>query len=346
MPAEGNVTEPSSGVVLPAKPVVVGLGPHGERAASPELIGLSSAILDEARKCAFKVAVLLHTTESDWAKRQVDGVRDILSAAGASLTHTVDCKYDIELQREAIDRLVAEHPDAVIAIPIGSGVLAEAFGGFARAGIKLVLLDNAPSGLLQSSDYVSVVSADNFGLGEIAAELLAPHIFHGGRVCILSYRPDFFATAQREIAFRRWVKDHRSDIRVDLLKFEAPGQAGHLLRRYLDGQQEIDGIFVVWDEPAAVCIPVLNELGMRPAVVTVDLGEVVAQELIAGHLIKGVAAQRPYEQGQIAATAAIAALLQKPVPSWIALPGLPVTSETVHAIFKHVGRSAWIVGSD
>lgn len=34
-------------------------------------------------------------------------------------------------------------------------------------------MDNAPTGLLPGKDYVSLISADNFGLGNMAAELLA-----------------------------------------------------------------------------------------------------------------------------------------------------------------------------
>ena len=43
-----------------------------------------------------------------------------------------------------------------------------------RAGKTLVLLDNAPSGLRPGVDYLAVSSADNFGLGAIAAELASP----------------------------------------------------------------------------------------------------------------------------------------------------------------------------
>ena len=104
--------------------------------------------------------------------------------------------------------------------------MSRAFRSCAAAGIKLVLLDNAPSGLLQEADYVSVVSSDNFGLGQIAASLLSPHIPTGGSVCVVAYKIDFFATAQREIAFGKWMRRERPDIALTQLKFEAPAQSG------------------------------------------------------------------------------------------------------------------------
>ena len=70
---------------------------------------------------------------------------------------------------------------------------------------------------------MSVVSSDNFGLGQFAARPLSPHIPRNGSVCIVAYNVDFFATAQREIAFDKWMRRERPDITLTQLKFEIPG---------------------------------------------------------------------------------------------------------------------------
>jgi len=67
----------------------------------------------------------------------------------------------------------------------------------------LVLMDNAPLGMVARRDYVSVVSADNFGNGEIAAEILADHIPDGGTACIVGYSADFYVTNERDLGFRK-----------------------------------------------------------------------------------------------------------------------------------------------
>jgi ribose transport system substrate-binding protein len=319
------------------RPPVVGLGPHGERAAPPELLGLSEEALAEARSRAFRVAILLHTTESDWARRQVDGIGAVLARAGASTVDIVDCRYDTRTQVNAIDALREARPDAVIGIPVGSTAVADAFRRLAAAGIKLVLLDNAPSGLVPEVDYVSVVSADNFGLGQIAADLLSRHIPTNGTACVAAYNVDFFATAQREIAFGKWMREHRPDITLGHVKFERPELAGEAIVPYLQAHPDLDGLFVVWDEPAVAALPVIRGRTQRPVVTTVDLGAAIADALMDGDIVKGVAAQRPFEQGEVAATAATLALLGRPVPAWIALPGLAVTHENATEMFKHVG---------
>lgn len=320
-----------------ARPLVVGLGPHGERAAPPGLLGLSEEALARARSLRFRVAILLHTTESDWARRQVDGIGSVLAKAGATTVEVIDCRYDAKVQADAIEALLKDKPDAVIGIPVGSTAVADAFRRLAAAGIKLVLLDNAPSGMVPEGDYVSVVSADNFGLGQIAADLMSPHIPANGTVCIAAYNVDFFATAQREIAFDKWMREHRPDITLAHVKFERPEQAGEAIGPYLDAHPGLDGLFVVWDEPTVAALPVIKQRGRSPVVITVDLGAAIASALREGDIVKGVAAQRPFEQGQVAATAAVMALMGHPVPAWIALPGLAVTTESATETFEHVG---------
>nr|WP_276315518.1 substrate-binding domain-containing protein [Mesorhizobium jarvisii] len=294
-------------------------------------------MLERARERAFRVAIVLHTTASDWAQRQIAGIKAGLEQAGAIVVDIVDCGYDAAAQIAAIERLVQSKPDAVISIPVGSTAVAAAFRKLAAAGIKLVLLDNAPSGLLQETDYVSVISSDNFGLGQIAASLISPHIRRNGTVCVVAYNEDFFATAQREIAFGKWMRHERPDITLTQLKFEVPANAGSAVGPYLDANPDLDGMFVVWDEPAVASLPAFSGRSRIPVMTTVDLGSAIAEALLGGKIVKGVAAQRPFEQGEIAAMAAIVGLSGNAVPPWIVLPGVAVTSGNVAEVYKHVG---------
>lgn len=320
--------------VIPAE---TGLGPHGERPAGSELAELTPEVCAEARTRGFKVAVLLHTQASDWSHRQVAGIRTRLAEAGAHLSDIIDCDYRPDLQTAAVERLIAARPDAVIAIPVGGTAVADAFRRLSTAGIRLVLLDNVPSGLLPERDYVSAISADNFRLGQIAAQLLAPHVQREGRVCIAAYNVDYFATAQREIAFCKWMRRERPDIHLDHIKFEAPGRAGEAVSAYLERGSVPNGFFIVWDEPAVAALPVLATCQPTPSMTTVDLGSAAAQALGEGWLLRGVAAQRPFEQGLTAAAAAILSLTGQSVPPWIVIPGIAVTKDNVAAVYRDVG---------
>ena len=308
---------------------IVGLGPHGERAAGPERLALSDVDADLIAKRGASVAIVLHTTQSDWAKQQLAGIARELGRHGAAVVEVVDCRFDPDTQNRALLRLGKEAIDAIISIPVGGANVAEAHRGIARGAAKLILLDNVPSGLLPGKDYASMVSADNFGLGKTAAELLSPHVPHGSTIGLINYAADFFVTNERALAFRTWMERYRPDAVVKSARFAHIEEAGKAVNNLLSENPETRGLFVVWDEPAIGAIKAVRERGLELPMTTVDLGITVAMELATGGLIKGIAAQQPYDQGVAAADAALLAIAGRQPPPWVALPGLAVTEQSV-----------------
>jgi ribose transport system substrate-binding protein len=316
---------------------ISGLGPHGERAAPADQLTLSEAGAEAARLRRFSVALVIHTTQSDWSRQNIAGIVTSLGRYSAALVEIVDCSFDVDRQLAALERLATEKAiDAVISIPIGNVGVAEAHMGLAKAGKTLVLLDNAPIGMLPRTDYASVVSADNFGLGKIAAELLAPHIPQRGMVGVLGYGVDFFATHERELAFQKWFATHRQDVRIERSKFFQPEQAGATVSSLVEQCSEVSGIFCVWDVPAMAAVEQLRKQGLSLPVTTVDLGHDVAEEMARGGMIRGIAAQQPYDQGSAAAIATLCALTGQKPPPWMAMAGLAVTVENVVEAFQVV----------
>lgn len=316
--------------------IITGLGPHGERGIPADQIVLSAEHAEAARKARFAVAVVLHTTTSDWSRQELAGIVTALGSHSAAVVEVVDCGFDTDAQGRALRRLAEEPIDAVISIPIGNAAIADAHRAIARAGKKLILLDNAPTGLLPGDDYSGVVSADNFGLGAIAAELLSPYLPEEGVAGILTYGVDFFATKEREIAFRKWMGAHRPDVTLVRSKFPTIEETGPAFDRLLAENDDLDGLFVAWDVPAIRASAAIRARGLSLPMTTVDLGNAVAKELSEGGLIKGVAAQRPYQQGTAAGTAALIALVGGQLPPWIALPGLRVTQDNVVEAYQVV----------
>jgi ribose transport system substrate-binding protein len=318
---------------------ITGLGPHGERAVPADQVTVSEADAEAARQRRFSVAIVLHTTASDWAKEELAGIVMTLGRYGAAVVDVVDCSFDADTQVAALERLAHEAVDAVVSIPIGSNRVAEAHRAISAVGKKLLLLDNAPTGMLPGTDYVSVVSTDNFGLGQIGAELLAPHVPHGGTVGILAYGIDFFATHEREIAFRKWMGAHRPDLTLVRGKFADVAQAGVITADLLKSHPQLAGLFAVWDVPAIAACAAMRAAGRTMPITTVDLGNEVAAELANTELIKGIAAQQPFDQGIAVGVATILGLLGREPPPWIALPGLAVTADNVVEAYQVVWRA-------
>ncbi|MBM1218614.1 substrate-binding domain-containing protein [Ponticoccus sp. SC2-23] len=322
-----------------ASHTISGLGPHGERASDPRRLVITASDAAAARAGGFRVAVVLHTLSGNWSEQHLAAIAGTLGDVSIPLLDVIDCEFDPDRQIAALDRLIAERPDAIISLPVDNTAVAEAHLRVARAGIKLLLLDNAPTGLLPGKDYVSLVSADNFGLGRTAAELMAEHLPQGASVGVLSYDVDFFATNQREIAFTKWMTTQRPDVTLHTAGFGAPHLAGETARSFLEEHSALDGLFVVWDEPAVPVLEQLEELGARMAVTTVDLGEKVAPRLADGTILKGVAAQNPFSQGVAMAQVTILSLLGRQTPAWIALPGIPITPAGILGGYQSVWRA-------
>lgn len=319
--------------------LIAGLGPHGEKAAPPERLALSEAEADIARDRRFTAAVVLHSASSDWARQQLSGIVATLGRYSAAVVEVVYCGFKFAAQVEALARLTRERVDAIISIPVGNTAVADAHRNVARAGTKLILMDNAPTGLLPGNDYACVVSADNFGLGQMAASLLSPHIPRSGSVGILAHGVDFFVTNEREIAFRKWMEAERPDITLRQTKFSTVEQASRATGNLLDADPELSGLFAVWDEPAMRAVGVLRSRSRLLPMTTIDLGNAVAIELAGGEVLKGIGAQQPYDQGVAVAMATIMALVGGQPPPWIALPGLAVTQDDVIETYQVVWHS-------
>ena len=234
---------------------------------------------------------------------------------------------------------MAQKPDAVISLPVANHEVAFAHARLADAGIKLVLLDNVPTGLLPGGHYGTLVSADNFGLGKIAAEGLSAHLPPGAEVGLLGYAADFFATNQREIAFAKWMQANRPDVTIRQAGFGRIDEAALRTEALLAAHPDLAGFFVVWDTPALKAAEVLARQSRPIPMVTVDLGAEVAIGLAKGAPFAVIAAQQPYQQGLVAAQTTILTLLGRLTPAWIALPGIAVTRDNVVESFQRIWRS-------
>jgi ribose transport system substrate-binding protein len=317
---------------------ISGLGPHGERAAPPERVSLLPEDVAAARAVTRRVAIVLHTLDGDWTKLQISGMLGIFGDCGVVVTEVVDCGFSADRQVAELDRLIAAKPDAIVALPVANEQVAAAFRRVSEAGIRLILLENVPTGLLPGSHYTSLVSSDNFGLGKMAAAGLAPHLGQGAAVGVLGFAADFFATNEREIAFTNWLQANRPDVRAHVRRFGSMDEAADLALGMIADHPDISGLFVVWDTPAHSVATRLQTEGHAPAMATVDLGEDVAIALAAGRQFVSVAAQQPFQQGVAAARTTILALLGRTVPAWIAMPGVAVARGNVAESFQIIWR--------
>jgi ribose transport system substrate-binding protein len=276
----------------------------------------------------------MHYGGNDWSTAQVDGLKKRFGELGIKVIAVTDANFKPEKQVSDIETVLAKKPDIIVSIPTDPVATAGAYKKAAAAGVKLVFMDNIPKGFKPGKDYVSVVSADNYGNGVAAAHLMAKELDGKGKVGVIFHAADFFVTQQRYDAFKKTIADDYPDIEIAEEKGiggpDFAGDAEKAASAMLTKNPDLDGIWAVWDVPAEGVLAAARANGANDLkVTTIDLGQNVAIEMARNGLIKGLGAQRPFDQGVAEATLGGYGLLDKQAPPYVALNALPVTPDTL-----------------
>ena len=336
--AVGDLSAVDPASLIPEQ--IVGKGPNGEEPASPEDLTLTEEEATRVRAGGFDVGVVMQTMDIDWSTLQVQGITETLEKYGVEVAAVTDANFDVQQQIADIQNMIQIAPDGIISIPVDDTATAEAYRSVSEAGIKLVFIHQAPKGLKYPADYASVISPDNQGNGEVAAEMLADSVPQGGVIGIVDYGIDFFTTNQRTLRVQEWLATNRPDIEVRKTDFIDPSKAGDTAGNFATANPDLDGLFVIWDAPAMQTVSALRAAGLDIPNTTIDLGNEVASELAHGGLVKGLGAQRPYDQGVAEALAMMKSLIGAETPPWVALPAFPVTQANVLTAYKEIFHTA------
>lgn len=322
---------------LPDKEIL-SKGPNGEAAVSAKTLSLSPEELAKIREGKYTAAIAMHYAGNDWSTAQLKGLQDAFAKMGIEVIATTDANFKAEKQVSDIETILSKQPDIIVSIPVDPVSTADAYKKAAAAGVKLVFMDNKPNGLEPGKDYVSVVSADNYGNGVEAAHIMAKAIGESGEIGMIFHDADFFVTKQRTDAFEATIKEQYPNIKlIDKGGITGPNDGEKVASALLTKHPNLKGLFVVWDVPAEGALAAARSAGRNDLVITtIDLGTNVALDIASGGMIKGLGAQLPYDQGVAEAILAGYALLGKETSSYYAVPALPVTKDNILDAWKTV----------
>ena len=320
---------------------ILSKGPNGEEPSPASSVSLTAEEVEKIRGLKAKAAIVLHYARNDWSEAQVAGLNAQFGKMGIEVIAVTDAGFDPERQIADIQIVLAQNPQIIVSIPVDSDITAAAYRNASQKGVKLVFMDNIPSGFEAGKDYVSVVSADNYGNGVASAHLMAKFLQSKGQIGLIYHAANFFVTRQRYEAFRKTITEDYPGIRIVAEQgirepdfFNDAYKAASLM---LAANQNLNGIWAVWDLPAEGVVSAARIAGRNDLVITtIDLGLNVAVDMARNGLIKGLGAQRPYDQGVTEALLAGYGLLGKPAPVYVALPALPVTRENLLEAWKEV----------
>jgi ribose transport system substrate-binding protein len=316
-------------------------GPHGEDPASASSVTLTPEELDKIKGLKAKAAIVMHYAGNDWSQAQVTGLKAQFAKMGIDVIAVTDAGFKPEKQVADIETILAQKPQIIVSIPTDPVSTASAYMKASQQGVKLVFMDNVPKGMEAGKDYVSVVSADNAGNGAVAALLMGKFLKGKGQVGLVYHAADFFVTRQRFDAFKKTITANYPSIKiVEEQGIGGPdfsGDGEKAASAILTSHRSVNGIWAVWDVPAEGVISAARSAGSDNLIVTCcDLGLNVAIDMAQNGFVKGLGAQRPYNQAVTEALLAGYGLLGKQAPAYVALPALPVTRDNLLEAWKEV----------
>ena len=320
-------------------------GPNGEKATPASAVKLTAQEIAKVKARHATAAIAMHTGGDDWSRAQIAGLRSEFNALGIRVIAVTDANFNASRQVGDIQAILARKPDILVSLPVDATATAFVYREAAKQGVKLVFMDNPPLGMKPGKDYISTVSADNYGNGVAAAHLMALAMGGRGTLGLVWHDAGFFVTMQRYEGFKATIEKDYPGIKIiadkgvngNDMAIAAQQAANAILAKNPD----IDAVWGVWDVPAEGILAAARAAGRDDLkIVTEDLGLNVAISMAEHGAVKALGAQRPFDQGVTEAELAAYGLLGKKASPYVALPALPVTQRSYLTAWREVYHQA------
>jgi ribose transport system substrate-binding protein len=305
-------------------------GPGGEEPTPSTEITLTDDQIAEIRDGGYTAALLWHTT-SDFTNAVTAGATDAFAEFGIEVVATTDAGFDSAKQQSDVETVLARNPDVMISLPLDPVSAAEAFRPAVEAGTELVFLSNVPDGYTHGEDYASIVTDDLYAMGALAADELAEALDGSGQVGWIFHDAAYYVTNQRDNAFKTVIEQDHPDIEIVAEQGLAdPARAEEIANAMITQNPDLNGIYVTWAEPAEGVVSALRAAGRDDVkVVTLDLSETLALDMVQDGNVVAMVADEAYELGHAMARVAALALLGESTPAFVVAPAIAVTTQNL-----------------
>ena len=306
------------------------VGPQGESATPSSSITVSDEMADALRAGGYKAALLWHD-QSDFVNAVTAGASDEFARLGIEVVATASAGFDVAKQRSDIETALAKEPDIILSLPLDPVSSAAAFAPAREAGVKLVFLSNLPQNFVHPDDYAAIVTDDLFQMGKQAADALAGAMGGEGEVGWIFHDANYYVTNQRDNAFKTTIENDYPDISITSEQgISDPARAEDIANAMLLKNPDLDGIYVTWAGPAEGVLAVLRANGNTSTkIVTLDLSEPIALDMVKGGNVAAIIADEAYELGRAMAAVGARALAGEDSPPFIVAPAITVMADNV-----------------
>lgn len=315
-------------LALPASAQTV--GPSGEAATPSAEITVDEAQAAELQGKGLKAALLWHD-QADFVNAVTAGATDEFTRLGIEVVATTSAGFDSAKQLADVETTLALDPDIILSLPLDPVASAAAFKKASEAGVKLVFLSNLPADYKHPADYGAIVTDDLFQMGKQAADVLATAMGGKGKVGSIYHDAAYYVTNQRDNAFKTTIESSYPDMQIVAeAGISDPARAEEIANAMLLQNPDLGGIYVTWAGPAEGVLAALRANGNTTTkIVTLDLSEPIALDMVKDGNVAGIVADEAYELGRAMAAVGARAVLGAENPPFIVAPALSVTKDNV-----------------
>lgn len=327
----GSAIAVLSASIAPAQaPVTV--GPNGEPATPVAELQLSDAQIAQLKDGNYTAAFAWHELY-DWSSAVAQGAKDEFERLGIAVVAETTAGFDSAVQQSNVETVMALNPSILISLPVDPAAGASTYAAAVEGGAKLVFVDNAAEGFVHGTDYVTTVSADLVGIGNKTAEAMNAAIGGQGKIGYIFHDADFHVTNLRDATFKWNIENQYTGIEIVAEAGMAdPARIDDIASAMLLQNPDLDALYVPWAEPADAVLSVLRQQGLDDVkIITIDLNEPVALDMINGGNTAALIADEAYNIGVYAARAGAAALLGEAVDPFLVVDALIVTADNIEA---------------
>lgn len=306
------------------------VGPGGETATPTSEVFVADDQVAAVQAANYTAALLWHD-QSDFVNAVTAGASDEFARLGIEVVAVTSAGFDAAKQRSDIETSMAKRPSIILSLPLDPVTSAAAFEEAKEAGVALSFLSNLPAGYEHPADYAAIVTDDLFQMGKQAADALAAAMDNTGTVGWIYHDASYYVTNQRDNAFKATIENDYPNISIVAEQgISDPARAEEIANAMLLKNPDLGGIYVTWAGPAEGVLAALRANGNDSTkIVTLDLSEPVALDMVRGGNVAAIVADEAYELGRAMAASAVLDLLGEEVPPFVVAPAITVTADNV-----------------
>jgi ribose transport system substrate-binding protein len=318
------------------------VGPTGE--ASTPLADIPPLTDEEVAQIAEGdySAALLWAGAGTWYNALTKGAEERFAELGIDVVARAEADFDPARQQTDVETAMALQPDIILTLPVDPVAGGQAFRPAVEAGTKLVFVDNGIDGYVPGQDYVSIVTGDHFGMGKLAAQLMADAIGGAGKIGYIFHDADYYVTNNRDAYFKAAIEQLHPDIEIVAEQgFADEGSTQEIAAAMIAQNPDLDGIYVAWSAAAQGVIAALREAGKTDVkVVAYDLDATNDLDMAQCGNMHGVSLDWPYLEGRVMADLAAKALLGQEVPPFVTVDAQSMTRDNLAETWQsNVGQA-------